>query len=485
MSAMELTSRSIRTTLRTGLPARADCLIDTELAFLLVGAQQRDRAGRLGLFKEEIADGVTAALDHAHLSRRTARRRRRVRPPTAEQYLETASRHIHYRSFAHCLLLLSGAEIPRAAMDMVDDALTAGSRAVRLVNDLRTAPKDRAEGSNILRLRSRTGRRTSADAVKHRVEHNIRVHGVLAEAGVAAGMSASVAALLVNSLRVAVGVYQTTDLAMEEAWSLHRNLAGPPGDVVPALRQPGVLGRSYSGRTIPRLARDPLRALTEIGQEADGGVVRLNLGMFRPFLVSDPDDVQFVFRDGAENYVRDGMIWRPLRRLTGNGIASDGPTWRASRQRLQQFFVAKDIDAMIDSMSGAIGDALDELDARVGLDVPFDALSEMTRIVHRALVRVFFGDRIAMADADRLGEAISTAFTSLGARKRRGSLSTAVLLPVSRHPAGGANGRRVCHHHSATPCRRSVRRGRISCPALVVCATIAATPSPTALFGTT
>ncbi len=169
-------------------------------------------------------------------------------------------------------------------------------------------------------------------------------------------------------------------------------------------------------RTVPRLARDPFTALAEIGRESDGAVVRLHLGLFRPYLVTSPEHVQYVLREGAENYVRDGMIWKPLSRLNGTGLAGDGPNWARSRQRVQPLFAAKAINVMVDSISAAISEALDELEARVDHDEPIDVLQEMTRVVHRVLVRLFFGDRIDMSDAERLGKAISTAFTSLGSR---------------------------------------------------------------------
>jgi cytochrome P450 len=56
----------------------------------------------------------------------------------------------------------------------------------------------------------------------------------------------------------------------------------------------------------------------------------------------------------------------------------------------------------------------------------------MTRIVHRGLVRAFFGDAISSADADRLGQAVATAFTSLGTRLVLPFLPEAVRVPGDR-----------------------------------------------------
>jgi len=169
-------------------------------------------------------------------------------------------------------------------------------------------------------------------------------------------------------------------------------------------------------RTIPRLARNPLNAFEEIAQESDGAIVRLHLGLFRPYLVTHPQHVQQVLRDEDSHYLRDGMLWKPLRRLNGNGIAGDGPAWAASRKMFQTLFAAKHIASLVDQMADAVAEAVDALDEAAGSGTLIDGFAEMNRIVHRVLVRVFFGDHISLAEAERLGAAINTAFTSLGSR---------------------------------------------------------------------
>jgi cytochrome P450 len=169
-------------------------------------------------------------------------------------------------------------------------------------------------------------------------------------------------------------------------------------------------------RTIPALARNPLKAFEEVGRQADGAVVRLDLGPFRPYLISSPEHMQHVFRDNPDNYVREGMLWRPLRRMFGEGLGSDGPAWAHRRRLIQPMFSAKNVDAVLDELTRVIAEAVDALDPYARGAVPIDVRVEMTRIIHRALIRVFFGDGISTDDADRLGQAITGAFTSLGAR---------------------------------------------------------------------
>ncbi len=214
--------RTIQSTLRTQRAIPPDDPVATELAAMLgelrAHAPDRELVAR---FSEELGDGVLAAVEHAKLSRRIVRSA--ARRPSAEQYLDVASRHIHYRSFALCLLILCGEKPTPDAMGLVEEALSSASRAVRLMNDLRTARKDGREGSlNILALRTRAGRRTSVEQIERQVEHHMRVHDVLLDAASALGLRKTSASVLANSLRVAVGVYRITDLTREEPWPSHR-----------------------------------------------------------------------------------------------------------------------------------------------------------------------------------------------------------------------------------------------------------------------
>ncbi|HEX8627366.1 MAG TPA: cytochrome P450 [Catenuloplanes sp.] len=185
-------------------------------------------------------------------------------------------------------------------------------------------------------------------------------------------------------------------------------------------------------RNAPRLVRDPLPVLEAIGRERAGEIVRLDLGLFRPYLITDPGHVQQVLRDRADNYVREGMLWNPVRRLIGDGISGEGPVWRRRRDILQPLFAGKHIDSLAGQLATAVAEAVDALDGPARAGRPIDVDTEMTRIVHGALIRAFFGGGISVADGDRLGAAIATAFTSLGARMVLPFVPNAVPLPGDR-----------------------------------------------------
>ncbi|MDQ7905581.1 cytochrome P450 [Phytohabitans sp. ZYX-F-186] len=182
-------------------------------------------------------------------------------------------------------------------------------------------------------------------------------------------------------------------------------------------------------RTLPALARNPLRAFEEIGRDTDGEVVQLDLGLHRPYLVSRPEDMQHVLRDRADNYVRDGMLWKPLRRLFGNGLGMDGPDWARSRQLMLPVFSARNVATIMDELTAALTEAVEELDPYARREEPIDTRVEMTRIIHRALIRVFIGDGMSTADADRLGHAVTAGFTSIGPRLLLPFVPDSVPLP--------------------------------------------------------
>ncbi|WP_327000424.1 cytochrome P450 [Dactylosporangium sp. NBC_01737] len=165
-----------------------------------------------------------------------------------------------------------------------------------------------------------------------------------------------------------------------------------------------------------RFARDPLGQLEAISARAEGAIVRLNLGFFRPFLVTRPDDVQHILSGNAGRYVREGMLWQPVRRLTGNGISGDGPQWKASREVLRPMFAARHVAALTQTLADTVNEAVDGLDEHATTGRPFDLVKAMTRVADLALGRAFFGGGIPSADGERLGQAVATAFTSLTAR---------------------------------------------------------------------
>ncbi|GAA0396602.1 cytochrome P450 [Microbispora corallina] len=183
---------------------------------------------------------------------------------------------------------------------------------------------------------------------------------------------------------------------------------------------------------IPAILRDPVRALLDMGREAAGEIVRVNLGPFRPYLVTHPEHLQHVLRGNAANYTRDGVFWRPLHRLFGDGIMSDGPEWELSRKVLQPVFTAKHVEALAGRMADAVAEGVDELSGPAEAGREIDVPESMARIVNRTVVRVFFGGKIDMADAERLAPAFDSIGASVVVRYLLPSVPYSVRVPGDR-----------------------------------------------------
>lgn len=185
-------------------------------------------------------------------------------------------------------------------------------------------------------------------------------------------------------------------------------------------------------RSMRALARDPLTAFEAVGHRSAGAITQWNLGLSQPYVVARPEHLQHVLRDNAANYVREGMLWGPIRRLFGDGIGTEGPTWAHRRGLLLPMFSAKHVTAHLQELASAITEAVDGLDTYARTGQPIDAQLEMTRIIHRALIRVFFGDAISTTDAAELGRAIDAAFIALGPRMLLPLVPHSVPLPGDR-----------------------------------------------------
>lgn len=186
-------------------------------------------------------------------------------------------------------------------------------------------------------------------------------------------------------------------------------------------------------RRLGQLGSDPLPVLQEIAREHGDRLVRLNLGLFKPYLVTRPDQVEHVWKHSDEIYQRSGMMWDASQRLQGrDGIGAEGPGWKASRKIIQPMFTGRSVSALIPGMVDAINEAVDDLAARVGDGATLSVTEEMMRITHRVLGRVLLGDRISPGDADTVGMEITTAFSSMKFRLALPFVSHHIPLPGDR-----------------------------------------------------
>ncbi|WP_051751932.1 cytochrome P450 [Streptosporangium amethystogenes] len=185
-------------------------------------------------------------------------------------------------------------------------------------------------------------------------------------------------------------------------------------------------------RVLPDFARDPVNALADIGGQVGGELVRLSLGPFRPYLVTHPEHVQQVLKGDWTNYQREGMFWRPLRRLLGASILGEGRPWESSRKALQPLFTTRYVASIADRLAETITARMDELDEYAGKGQPVNAAEEMAGIVNDAVVKVLFGDKISRADGERLAPAYHTAAGSITFRLLMPFMPYSVRVPGDR-----------------------------------------------------
>lgn len=169
-------------------------------------------------------------------------------------------------------------------------------------------------------------------------------------------------------------------------------------------------------RTFPRLIRDPLKEIEQIGKMSGGDLVRVDFGVFRAYVATHPDHVQHILRDNSANFLRDGTFWRPLHGLFGDSILGEGPDWDLSRKVLQPVLTTRHVNSLADRMAVTINEAIDALEEPARCGTPIKAAPEMTAIVHRTVLRIFFGDKISQAENDRLAPAFESITTAVAFR---------------------------------------------------------------------
>ena len=197
------------------------------------------------------------------------------------------------------------------------------------------------------------------------------------------------------------------------------------------------IGKALLGLSVARMRRpqrggefDPIAGLEAIAAKSGGIPVRLNLGVMRPYLLLQPEHLEHAWGSG-DVYRREGTLWKAIQRLEGYGIAGEGPRWKASRKILQPEFTVQHTRELTPMVAETVAEACERLVARAA-GQPFDVITEMTRITHHVLIRLFFGNRISDLDAERLGTAISDAFAAIGWRTLLPMVPNAVPLPGDR-----------------------------------------------------
>lgn len=164
---------------------------------------------------------------------------------------------------------------------------------------------------------------------------------------------------------------------------------------------PGPTGYLLIGVITPMIKHGADYLLSAFHQYGD--VVQLNLlGSLRMFLISHPDDVEYVLQKNQRNYI----VKRPSLHLTammGNGLTlSNGDLWLRQRRLMQPAFHRQKIEGLAAITARRIAETI----AQWGSGGQIDIASAMEQLSLNALLGAMFGSSIDPDATRRITRAV-------------------------------------------------------------------------------
>jgi cytochrome P450 len=134
-----------------------------------------------------------------------------------------------------------------------------------------------------------------------------------------------------------------------------------------------------------------------------GDVVQLRLlGPMRMFLISHPDDVEYVLKKNPRNF----LVKRPslhLEAMMGDGLTlSNGDLWLHQRRLMQPAFHRQKIDGMAATVARQIAEQIRPWET----GGPIDLATEMEQLSLQSLLAGLFGSGITRDEARRIAQAV-------------------------------------------------------------------------------
>jgi cytochrome P450 len=184
------------------------------------------------------------------------------------------------------------------------------------------------------------------------------------------------------------------------------------------------------GHLIERL-RDPLGCYLKLALR-HGPVVKVKVGGWRVYIISDPEGVKRVLADNVKNYPK-GDAFARLKPIFGNGLlTSEGEFWKRQRKLAQPAFHRQNLSALFEDMRRSIQDLLQRWEegfATTGS--PFNVAAEMTRLTMSIVSRALLGLDVG-SEADEVGRALPLVLAE-GNRRLLSYFSLPNFIPT---PAG-------------------------------------------------
>ncbi|HEV7509490.1 MAG TPA: cytochrome P450 [Thermoanaerobaculia bacterium] len=134
-----------------------------------------------------------------------------------------------------------------------------------------------------------------------------------------------------------------------------------------------------------------------------GDVAELRLlGRMRMFLISHPDDVEYVLKKNHRNF----LVKRPslhLEAMMGKGLTlSNGDLWLRQRRLMQPAFHRQKIEAMVASISCHVAERIDHWETAG----PIELASEMEQLSLNSMLAALFGSGINRSETRRITDAV-------------------------------------------------------------------------------
>ncbi len=192
----------------------------------------------------------------------------------------------------------------------------------------------------------------------------------------------------------------------------------PSRGAAPSIRKPPPRARGYPVvGLLPGLVRDAPGLFLRLAGQHPGALIELDLGPARAYLVTHPDQVQYVLNDNWRNFTKEGGMWRPIERLLGNGlVTAGGDEWLRNRRRMQPLFAPRQLASLVDLMVDVVESDLPRLEQQARTGAAIDMDREMMQLTQRVILATMFGASISPRETDSLGEAIGAAFQTINAR---------------------------------------------------------------------
>ena len=168
---------------------------------------------------------------------------------------------------------------------------------------------------------------------------------------------------------------------------------------------PAPRGRLLLGN-MRHIKRRPLEFYASLRSQY-GDVVRFRTtGPFYAFLLSHPEDIEYVLRNNAKNYPKDPFVNARLKLFLGEGLlTSEGGFWLRQRRLMQPAFHRRRVAALAKLMTEATEEMLVRWQTSAESGRPLDVADEMTLLTLRIVGRALLG-----ADLSEEAEALGGAF---------------------------------------------------------------------------